>query len=292
MSTKDWAENLTAEEKESYLRVDRLVHAYRDNEPGAADELIKAFEGFLVRFYQILVHGRCDPNDYSTRIFLRFFIRSQYIRQRIHALQLGMIVQELDRTAKLVRYQLNTYEAEEIHHEMIICLLQMAHNYTSNDGNPRFHNYVVKSYPSILAKRVRDMVKDPLVFSTEIQFMNPVWTFEDGTETYLIDVIADPRPISYEPTDDDWVETAEGGSYRFEDLTPMERSILLWRYDRKWTYRRLGEEFGITWGEARAIVQDCVERILPNLERPFSRMTTETAVVIEGRRKQRMRFTW
>lgn len=244
---------------QAYLKVDQIVKDYQAGVPGAAEQLIDAFEGYLVRYYQILAHGNFSDSDHKARAFLGMFIRSPYIRQRIHTTTIPMVLGELDKTAKLLKAEMSAYNTTEIWHEIVMTLLEMAKVYRSDDGRPRFHNFVDKSYHVFLAKRVRELVYDPLVFSTKLIIQDCSRTYEDGEEESLIEQIPDdsfPAPVA----DEDWIRGVDV-KWPFTLLTPFERRLLVWRYLEEATYREIGKRLGTRWTEARKLVQEAVMKI-------------------------------
>lgn len=244
---------------QTYLKVDQIVKNYQAGVPGAAQELIDAFEGYLVRYFQILAHGNFSDSDHKARSFLGLFIRSPFIRQRIHTTTIPMVLGELDKTAKLLKHEMSAYNTTEIWHEIVMTLLEMAKVYRSDDGRPRFHNFVDKSYHVFLAKRIREIVYDPLVFSTKLIIQDFNRTYDDGEEESWIEQIPDESPPSM-VADEDWVRGVDV-EWPFTLLSPFERKLLVWRYLEEATYKEIGKRIGTSWTEARKLIQEAVMKI-------------------------------
>ena len=107
-----------------------------------------------------------DNRDPKSRRFL-LFIKSPYTRAKIHFTSIQVVLNELNRTAQILKAEMSVYTPQEIWHELVVLLLDLARRYRSTDGNPRFHNYVDKTFPLVLAARVRELTTDPLIFPGE-----------------------------------------------------------------------------------------------------------------------------
>ena len=76
---------ISPERMASYWNTEYVVRGYQANEEGKSEELIRLFEGYLVRYYQILAHGNVDYHDFRSRLFITMFIKSAFAKKFIHS---------------------------------------------------------------------------------------------------------------------------------------------------------------------------------------------------------------
>ena len=250
---------ITDADKAAYRHVEELVVGYQHRVPGVSETLIDTFEGYLVRYFQILSYGNINTKDYRSRDFISCFIGSPAKRATLYS-PTAIATMQLTATSQFLKVQLSSYETEEIWNAIILSFLELADRHEVNLSAPCFHNFVVKMYHKILAKNVMDMTKDPLVYSTAIQFVDNVCIGEDGTETLLTEIVPDPENESEEVDEEAWIEGTQVIGFT-QYLSPIERQVLYWRYIEEMNLRDIADYLGVQFGELQRMLKHITAKL-------------------------------
>lgn len=237
-------EIFSLDDKAYYQRAEDTAMRYLKGEPGTSEELVNLFEGFLVRYYQILAHGKADPKDSKTRLFLSLNIRNPQIRCAYLNGKRNVVFTETIRLANLLSFRMARYEPTEIWNTVVMVFLELASQYKPFDKKPRFHNFISKIYYKTLSTEVRAMSNGPI-----IQYDPPE----------LDDMPADEKKP--DPHESDWIKGDCDPDGVFAYLSELERQVLIWRYVDKFTLFDIAEKLGISKKNATSFVRELVERV-------------------------------
>lgn len=234
----------TEEENQLRLEVDKAVKAYQAGAPEAGARLLELFDGFLGRFRKMLNQGVWDPTDVVSKAFIRLFISSADMEMAwTNSEQVeegdapGFRMAAENALAKLRRH-LYLYDEEDINHELALALLEMAKRYTSNDGNPRFHNFVAKAYHFYAAQHINKMTGNSLSLSGDpCDYLD-----DEDAESLSREETLLPGPEHQELTEA-WVR-GETCSEIFRELSSIDRKILALAYEEKWRDYQIAELLG------------------------------------------------
>jgi RNA polymerase sigma factor (sigma-70 family) len=240
--------------KVSYEECDRLVKAYRDDHCElAAGHLLDAFEGYLVKYYNVIRWGKVAIQDRDIREFVKLYMRNEYCRRHIHQYRrMPVVQQEIYNVTQSIRRLCFPYANDELMNEIYVALLTMAKRYKSPDGKPRFHSYVLQAFHYQLRRQLQTLVSDPIVFKMahNINFHDEfhegtndydmkgynVEKYEDKTERFTIHQ-------AFESINDNWILGHTTGD-EYIQLTVMERKIIKLYYLDKMSDQQIADRLG------------------------------------------------
>lgn len=241
-------------ERLSYEECEELVVRYRDlGDEDACLRLIKAFEGFLVRYYVLLRQGKVYINGRNIREFLKLYIKDTYIRKSIHQYGYKPKAKEaLYETADILKDLLRPYRNEELMNEIYAAFLAVAKRYKSPDGKPRFHHYLLRVFHYQLARQIDKLISDPLVFkmSSHMSF-GEIDLDSEETGLYFnlnMDKYVDKnRPINieehFDEINENWI-LGFTASEEYQSLSVLERKILKLYYVDEKSDQQIADELG------------------------------------------------
>jgi RNA polymerase sigma factor (sigma-70 family) len=250
--------------KISYEECEEIVQAYRSTRNDAdSQRLIDAFEGYIVKFYNLIRWGRVAIADRDIREFLKLYMKSEYSRKHIHKYShMATIRQDIYSIAESIKNLLKTYENEELMNEIYTAFLTMATRYKSPDGKPRFHDYILKAFHYQLRRQLQILVEDPIVFNTvqNINFHedhNNLDHYEDTAACYTIE-------DDMEEFNDNWI-LGYTSDENYKNLSVMERKIIKMYYLDEMSDQEIADGLGI----CRATVNRRRNKAVKNLEDVF-----------------------
>jgi RNA polymerase sigma factor (sigma-70 family) len=261
--------------KISYEECEEIVQAYRRTKNDAdSQRLLDAFEGYIVKFYNLIRWGRVAIADRDVREFLKLYMKSEYSRKHIHKYShMATIRQDIYSVAESIKNLLKTYENQELKNEIYTAFLTMATRYKSPDGKPRFHDYILKAFHYQLRRQLQTLVEDPVVFNSiqNINFHDDYHRNDDFSEQDVFQNIDNYRDTgSYtieermEDFNDNWIlgYTADDN---YKNLSVMERKIIKMYYLDEMSDQEIADGLGI----CRATVNRRRNKAVKNLEDVF-----------------------
>jgi RNA polymerase sigma factor (sigma-70 family) len=238
--------------KISYEECEEIVQAYRSTKNDAdSQRLIDAFEGYIVKFYNLIRWGRVAIADRDVREFLKLYMKNEYTRKHIHQYyHMAAVRHEIYSVAESIKNLLKTYENEELKNEIYTAFLTMANRYKSPDGKPRFHDYILKAFHYQLRRQLQTLVEDPVVFNIvqNINFheeygydfhddMSTIDGYQDMTATYTIEE-------KMEEFNDNWI-LGYTADENYKNLSVMERKIIKMYYLDEMSDQDIADGLGI-----------------------------------------------
>ena len=236
-----------------YIKANEILSRYKNNEPGAAEELIDQFSGFLNKFSNIINKSIVDLSNKSTRAFINMFVKNPNFKGRMHQISHSKIGMEVVGGAVSLITQIFTarFEEEEINNIIIMTFLACAKKYEPIDDNPRFHLYLTacfhfRLYENLMLDVIDDalnlaMTKDEYISIEEIESEYPTY------DKYELNEVANSRVNKLRTesdilVDDNWVIGLT--TDLLKGLTIFERKLLKMKYVDKYSDAMIAEEIG------------------------------------------------
>lgn len=238
--------------KISYEECDRLVLAYRDdNDSDAAQSLLDAFEGYIVKYYNVIRRGKVAINDRDIREFLKLYMKNEYCRRHIHQFKrMPIVQQEIYKVSDSVKNLCQPYNDEELLNEIYVAFLTMAKRYQSPDGKPRFHAYILQAFHYQLRRQLQTLVSDPIVFkmASNIKYFDEDYEQNEQNSDYDSSRLEDQTPTftieeEFDTINDNWVLGYTTGK-EYRDLTIMERKIIKMYYLDEMSDQDIADQLG------------------------------------------------
>lgn len=259
--------------KLTYQECEDLVIAYRDhNDQEAATKLLDAFEGYTVKFYNIVRRGRGNIHDQNLREFVKLYLKNEYSRRHIHQYKrMPTVHQDFYNILESIKEMCAPYSDEDIKSEITLAVLTLAKRYRSEDGLPRFHSYMLRAYHFQLRRQLQTLVSDPIVFrlSKNINFNED---FVDPDDDMDIGDMADRSDQftvenSLDSVNDNWI-LGYTTNEEYRQFTIMERKIIKLYY----VDRLLDQDIADILGVCRATVNRRRNRIVKILEVHYTKL--------------------
>lgn len=239
-------------EKLTYEECDRLVLAYRDeNCQESALLLIDAFEGYIVKYFNIIRRGKLKVEDRDVREFVKLYMMNEAMRRLIHQFKRKPAVySEINSVTLMIKNSCESYSDEELMSEIHVALLTMAKRYKSPDGKPRFHTYMLRAFHYQLRRQLEILTGGPISYIIDNNtYHNNATIPKDYTyDKYDIEFCSDNTPTftideEMETINENWVlgYTTES---EFGDLTVMERKILKMYYVDEMSDQQIADRLG------------------------------------------------
>lgn len=217
-----------------YKHVDQLVINYQNREPLASDKLIEAFDGFINKYYEVIVNGKIYLNNPSIRTFIGMFSNREDYRNNMYKYKHApTVVRKAKSCVKYIHHTFNIYEDEEIKSILISDFLEIANKYKPIDENPRFHSYLLKSYHYKVYHTLMKACKDPLFHCrTQGMYLNENDLELAVYDNYNLNNVAENQRFLVTENDnyvdDNWV--AGFTTDIFSEYSPVDRKILKLKY--------------------------------------------------------------
>lgn len=221
----------------SYEAAEQMVADYKERKEGAAEQLINAYRGYLLSFLNLINLGELDLRYKPTRKFLMLFVKDPDKRRRIATWTYSKTgVKEALKIKAMIVDQFKAYTREEIYHELVCVLLEMANRYEKQEQSG-FHNYMWTSFHYYAYRALQPLIADPLVWRMDENVsMGDKFEGADGMGDFLktptMDLIHDLDKESVRTIDeeldslsDNWINGLTCSPI-FASLNPFERRIL------------------------------------------------------------------
>lgn len=226
----------------SYEEIELFVCDYQEGKEGASDRLVGAFEGYLVKFLNLLNKGQYSPKDPTLRRFVRLYASPTRVGSTIN----------------LIREEFSRYERDEIKAELVTCFLNMAQQYRSWDGKPRFHTKIARFFHFRLHQHLEPLISDVLTYANGKNVLgydeNSSYTVSEGEsvegeftrpiEHEGLYVLDDALEADDSYLDENWVN-GFSCSEVFADLTPLDRRVLKMRFVARMNDQQIADALGV-----------------------------------------------
>jgi DNA-directed RNA polymerase specialized sigma24 family protein len=270
-------ENKEIRPKISYEECNRLVLAYRDdNDADAAEQLMNSFEGYLMKYYNVIRKGKVDMTQRYIREFVKLYMKNEYCRRHIHQFgRMPIVKKEIYSVTDSIKKLCEPYSDDELWNELYVALLTMAKRYQSPDGKPRFHHYILRAFHYQLRRQLQTLVSDPIVFkmASNVLYFDEDHE-DDGYVTFDADSMEDQTPTftieeEMDGINDNWILglTTEP---EYSEFTIMERKIIKLYYVDELSDQAIADQLGVcraTINRRRNRVKDSLYDILKKSRR-------------------------
>lgn len=272
MRYKDINGVLREKVKVSYRDLDKLVIAYRDEgDEEAAAKIIDAFEGYMVKYFNLIRKGRAVFDDRDIREFIKLYTANEYARRNIHRYKyMPAVHHEMQSVADRIRKLYQYCSDDDLIHEIYIAILTMAKRYNPPDKEPRFHTYMVRAFHYQLRRQLQAIIDEELAFKT-VDYMAIAEHMREESEYdyYEVEDTSEVNPDftiegSMEAFNENWVLGYTTDPI-YMDLTVMERRILKMYYIEEMSDQKIADQLGT----CRATINRRRNRTKEELKRKF-----------------------
>lgn len=157
-------------ENVSYEELDKIVLGFQTGCPGYAEMLLKAYDGFIAKYVNLLHDGTIYPDNDRMRQFIGLYVSRHNIRRYLDSyVYMPNVKAAIYSTANMLAKIFASYKKAEIYNEIVSVLLELAMRY-SRGRNPTFHLYADKVFNYYLKKHLKSIVSDPLIRAEWIEF--------------------------------------------------------------------------------------------------------------------------
>ena len=230
-----------------------MVRQYQAGDQEAAGIIIKNFEGFLVKFLNLVkgTNAKLDISGNSLLSFISLYIKSGYIRKRIRAhWKYPDVTQEILQRVSWIHEMFKDFSREEIYSELVIILLEMVKAYkVRDDGVYCFHTYVFKAYHFRLFRRLQKIISDPTVYASNrvVSYQGHHIPIEDDVDN--IDLLAFKRGYlvvddDMDSVNDNWINGITCAAI-FVKMEVLDRKILQLYYANKLSDQGIADKLGL-----------------------------------------------
>lgn len=243
----------TIRPKVSYEQSEALVVAYRDHDDeDAAQGLLDAFEGYIVKYFNLVRRGRINLKDRDMREFVKLYMNNEYCRRNIHRYKyMPVVQQEIHTVCDRIRKICDAYSDDDLKHEIYIAMLTMAKRYAPPDDKPRFHTYILRAFHFQLRRQLQVLTSDPIAFKmvnfekmAEGDYINgDGWEMQQSGLSESGKAYAFTIEDEFEEINDNWV-LGFTNDMNYADLTIMERRIIKMYYIDEMSDQQIANQLG------------------------------------------------
>lgn len=231
----------------------------------AGYDLVLKFNPLIKKYSSLLKNGQINFNDPEMKAFVNSFINDKSLKRA-----LGRHKQKAHYRSDIYKqfnFILETYgqlPESEIITDLQMLILTMARRYEPQGRN--FCAYVYNSFRYEVSRHVKKYFKDPLgIPYKHIQYDDFLEQNEGGVfnafdealeERFYEDAMGLP--------DITWISGLSASDI-FENLTPVERKMLIKYYLEDWNDRQISEEFGIHINTVNQIRRSAIGKLAEKL---------------------------
>lgn len=247
-----------------YQEIEDVVLRYKNGEREAGEEIIKFFNPFLCKYLNLLKDNKFDIKNKDSRNFICSFLSEADVRNLLkkhwHSAE---TISKANGCVGYLNKVCGQYTQEDIYQELIVILLTLCKRYVPKSGK-NFCGYVNNVFRYELSRRIKNITKDPIVFSAtenmnynDLEYIEDADTFDENPKLYI------NTPVLIE-TDDyldiDWVNGVTC-SDNFFQLDRIERLILKCSYQDGMTDLQISDMIGVHRHTVRAKKLKAIEKI-------------------------------
>jgi DNA-binding CsgD family transcriptional regulator len=224
---------------------DKEVIQYQQT--GDATQLLKKYDNFIKKYYQLITTGDINFQNYDIRMFLSYFLPDPELRKELRKgkYHSRKCKKEAKNAAEQIKHAFSELSKEEILHELIVLFLKCAQKYQKKGTT--FSKYLYNAYRHELKRKVLELWKQNKPNRTIYYFDSVYKNQKQESEDQLIQKIEAPFRIEL---DEDlvlnhplWLK----GYYAndpFKQFTREERLILAKYYYEEYTDKEIGRLLG------------------------------------------------
>lgn len=255
--------------KKNWEDIEQLVLTYQTQfKPGvtreevkiardAADQLIRRFMPLAKKYVTLLRTNIIDWNDNEMKAFISSFINEPDLRYALRRpKQKAPFRRRVYENFNFIKESYGKQTEEEILVDLQMLILVMAKRYQQVGKN--FCAYINNGFKFEVARHIKKFLRNPL----NIHYKNI--EYEDCMEQFDFDSELQFETNYYEDAmglpDLTWI-SGLSASEAFQELTPIERKLLVKYYLEDWNDRQISEEFGTHINTINQQRRSAVEKI-------------------------------
>jgi RNA polymerase sigma factor (sigma-70 family) len=243
--------------------IEQLVNDFQGGSEEAAQQLIDAFDPYLRKYTNLLKNNYVDLNNKDVRRFLLNFSRDREFKKNLmRHYQSSEVRAEAYKIVSLINKTCEVYTNSDIEHELIVILLVLAKRYKPEGKN--FCNYVFQCFRYELARRLKYMTRDPIVYSSrdmisydDFEYIQESNEVENNIALYTDDIMLNEMD---DDLDFNWIK-GYTCSECFCDLTTFERKLLVLTYQDNLTDVQISGKLGVHRHTVRNRRNRAIEKI-------------------------------
>ena len=248
----------------THEQVHKLALSFQDGDSEAGVELAAAFNGFLLKYVNLVSKGSFKMQDRALREFISLYVKNPEIRKNKHQYAKSKAVRDqLRLTAEKIQYLYSDVPKEELMQYALIGLFTLAKRYNPKNNMPSFHMYADRAFHFHFHNEISVQINDPAAMHHTVSFDEHEHLMIDDESAVLFEkalrraehqskvkkmntlcVQADQDPFDISSLDLNWINGATCG-YEFNKLSPFERNIIKMYYVNNMTDEKIANHFGM-----------------------------------------------
>lgn len=253
-------------EEYTHEQVHNLALDFQGGDSDAGLELANAFNGFLLKYVNLVNTGAFRLKDKTSRNFVGLYMKQPNMRNNRHAYtKIDGMVDYLRLTVENIRYIYSKISREELVQASMISLLQMAKRYNPQNDRHSFHLYVDRVYHYYFHNEIKIFINDPASLQTTLSFDEHDFMLIDHDSEHeykkvinkveyknrvdnadgLLRMENDACPYDQTIFDINWINGLTCGP-EFQDLSIFERRMVKMHYQDKMYDEAIANHFGMS----------------------------------------------
>lgn len=225
----------------------------------AGYELVQKFNPLIKKYITLLKSGQINFNDPEMKAFVNSFINDPSLKRALSRhKQKAVYRNDIYRRFNFILETYGKLPEEDITIDLQMLILTMAKRYQPQGRN--FCAYVYNSYRFEVSRHIKKYFKDPInvpykhyEYDDYMEQEDVYNEFDEALESkYYEDAMGLP--------DITWISGLTA-TEMFEDLTPVERKMLVKYYLEDWNDRQISQEFSIHINTVNQIRRSAVEKL-------------------------------
>lgn len=202
----------------------------------AAYFLLEKFNPLITKYLILITTGQINWDDKETKLFVMNFVNKDSSKKALkRKKQKSEYRAQIYHNFAFITETYGHLDKKEIRIDLESLILTMAKRYTPMGRN--FCSYIYNSYRFEVSRHIKKFLKDPINISYKnIKYEDYINGKNDSYEdNYYEESTGIPSPI--------WIlgECSDA----FNDLTPLERNILVKYYLEEWKDKQIAQYFGM-----------------------------------------------
>lgn len=230
----------------------------------AALELLQRFSPLFKKYIRLLKGGTINYSDREMKMFVYLFIDDRDLHKELRKRkQNSSDKKSINQKFNFVRQTYGSLQDEEIERDLSVLFLTLARRYKQKGRS--FCGYLYNSFKFEVARYIKKYIKDPINISYKIS------EYKENMNGEIDENINDFYEDNYYENNlglpnKEWL-TGNACSEMFDNLTNLERSIIVKYYLEEWNDRQISIPLGISISTVNQIRRSATSKIAENLGR-------------------------
>lgn len=234
--------------EEEYAQIEEVVNRYKDGDDGAGNEILALCKGFTNRYKRVICEGKPDLNNRSIRTFMSMFKPKSASTIKLYNYKRSIKAVELSESIAFnIKKMFYMYEPDEIDNIIAVVLLRLAKKYRNIDGRNNFYAYITSCFHFRIYEELKILLDDlvNLAYVQGNEYHENMIEYSN-CDDYNLDILPNKRNklVVKEDSDevgDNWLL---GCGELLNELSPVDKKILMLKYVKKMSDEEIGEVLG------------------------------------------------